>query len=357
MTRPALSALLAGAFRQGRALRGALVLLVALCAVGEAAAQTPGAFTRIGFGARGIGMGSGLVADVFSGTASPFYNPALSPLATQQTVDAAAAFLSLDRELQHAQFAFALPPRAGAAFGIIRAGVGEIDGRDASGYHTGELSTEESVVFATFGVRMGERVTGGFGLRFYRSDLLQGVSAPVTIGISAGLTARLSERLALGLAVDDLLARYSYDTSLALGGGGSRTSDRFPVRARLGGAYRLGERALLTAEVEAQSQGVEVRRLVTREIGGQPQTVLESQRQTYAAALGRLGAEVWLAEPFAVRAGVDRIGQDGLAGVSPALGFAVRRQLGELGVRADYAAVLEPHALGVMHVVAIRLDL
>jgi hypothetical protein len=332
-----------------------ILALLALVVATEVQAQTPGAFARVGFGARGIAMGGSLVADVFE-QASPFYNPALAPMAGSQNVDASVAFLSLDRELQHAQFAFQLPPRAGAALGIIRSGVSGIDGRDGSGYHTGELSTEESVVFATFGARLGGRSSAGFGLRFYRSDLIDGVNAPVTIGVSAGVTTRLTERLALGLAVDDLIARYSYDTS-PLGTGGGRTVDRFPVRFRLGGAYRLGERGLLTAEVEGQRQAVDVRRYVTRDFGGEPQQVLETDRRTYAQGLFRFGGEYWLAEPFAVRLGVDRIGRDGIAGASPAAGFAVRHRLGEVGLRADYTAVLEPYGLGVMHMVAIHLDL
>jgi hypothetical protein len=338
--------------------RWRLALLVALLAAGpasEAAAQAPGSFARIGFGARGIAMGGGLSADVFQ-QASPFYNPALSPLAGPQTVDAAAGFLSLDRELQHGQFTFRLPPRAGAAVGIIRAGVSGIDGRDASGYHTGELSTEESVVFATFGLAVSQRVSGGFGLRFYRSDLLEGVSAPVTLGLSMGLAARVSDRLAFGLAVDDLLARYSWDTAAL--GGASRTIDRFPVRVRFGSAYRLGEdRGLLTAEVEAQAIPAVVRRYVTREIGGQPQLSLSDERRTFGNALFRLGGEYWLAEPFALRLGIDRIGQDGLRGAAPAGGFALRHSLGEISGRVDYTIVLEPYGLGIMHMVALNLDL
>jgi hypothetical protein len=336
-----------------------ILSLIALCVMlpaAEVAAQAPGSFARVGFGARGIAMGGGLVADVFQ-EASPFYNPALAPMSGAQTVDAAAAFLSLDRELQHAQFSFRLPPRAGAAIGIIRAGVDGIDGRDASGYHTGELSTEESVVFAAFGLRLSDRVSAGFGVRFYRSDLLDGVSAPVTIGGSIGLAARVSERLAFGLAVDDLLARYSWDTS-PIGGGGGRTVDRFPVRFRLGSAYQLGDgRGLLTAEVEGRTHSAAIRRYATREPGGQPQLTIEDERLTLGAVLLRFGGEYWLAEPFGLRLGVDRIGEDGLRGAAPAAGFAVRHSLGEISARVDYTALLEPHGLGVMHMVALYIDL
>lgn len=335
---------------------GLLLALLAWLPATEVLAQAPGAFARIGFGARGIGMGGGLVADVFN-EASPFYNPALAPMAGAQAVDAAAGFLSLDRELQHAQFSFRLPPRAGAAVGIIRSGVDGIDGRDASGYHTGELSVEESVVFATFGLAFSDRVSGGFGVRFYRSDLLESISAPVTLAGSLGLTARVTENLAFGLAVDDLLARYSWDTS-ALGGAGSRTVDRFPVRFRFGSAYQLGEgRGVLTAEIEGRTRSAAIRRVMTRDPGGQPQQVIQDEQATLGKVLLRFGGEYWIAEPFSLRAGVDRVGQDGFSGATPAVGFGIRHTLGEISGRIDYTAVLEPYGLGVMHVVALYLDL
>lgn len=337
-------------------MRAALIALALAAPAADALAQGPGAFARVGFGARGIAMGGGLVADVFE-QASPFYNPALAPMAGAQAVDAAAAFLTLGRQLQHAQFSFRLPPHAGAAIGIIRAGVDGIDGRDASGYHTGELSTEESVVFATFGLRLSERLSAGFGVRFYRADLFDGVTAPVTLGGSLGVAFRASPQLALGLAIDDLLARYSWDTS-PIGGAGTRTVDQFPTRFRLGAAYRLAAgRGLLTAELEGQTRSAVVRRYVTREASGQPTVAAEDQLRTVGMMALRLGGEYWLVEAFGVRAGVDRIGKDGLAGAAPAAGFAVRHTLGEISARIDYTALLEPYGLGVMHMVAVHIDL
>jgi hypothetical protein len=70
----------------------------------------------------------------------------------------------------------------------------------------------------------------------------------------------------------------------------------------------------------------------------------------------RLGGELWLADAFAARAGVDRLGSD-LGAARPALGFAVKQRLGELDVRLDYAAVLEPYGTGLAHMATVRLGL
>lgn len=332
----------------------AALLLAALFAP-MASAQGTGAFARLGFGARGAAMGNALVADVFS-TTSPFYNPAHAPFATAQHVDATAGFLSLDRELQHAQFAFPLPPRAGAALGLVRAAVDGIDGRDASGYPTGELTAEETLVFAAFGIRIGERVHVGIGPRFYRNALAETAEAPNALAFSLGMTVRASDRLALGLVVDDLLGVYSWN----VGGeaGGTRTRDRFPTRVRLGAAHTFADgRLVVSAEAEARAQRSEVRRLVVRDFGGQPQETVISEDRTFVTGIGRLGAEWMLGEAFALRAGIDRLGEDGFEGASPSVGFAVRQALGELSGQAAYTAVLEPYGLGVLHLLSLRLDL
>ena len=46
-------------------------------------AGTPGAFTRLGFGARGMGMGNALTA-VVDGEITSFYNPAVTPFLTDR---------------------------------------------------------------------------------------------------------------------------------------------------------------------------------------------------------------------------------------------------------------------------------
>lgn len=333
------------------------LLAFLLFAAAPASAQYAGSYARLGFGARGIAMGGGLVADVFSG-ASPYYNPALAPRVERQGLDAAAGFLSFDRSLQYLQFAFPLPPRAGAAVGVVRAGVENIDGRDNSGYHTDDLSTEEYVIFAAFGARLSERVSGGLGLRFYHADLFEDVDPVVTLALSLGLAAQVSENLAFGLAVDDLLARYQWDTSDAFGDAGTQTTDRFPVRVHVGGAYRLaGGRGTITAEVETQITAVERRTERVSEIEGIPTVFTEEDRLRLSEVRLHLGGEYWLAQPFGVRLGVDRFGADGFDSASPAAGFAVRQPLGDIAARLDYTAVLEPYGLGVVHFVAVHLDL
>ena len=334
----------------------ALTLTLLAGSTPDVRAQAVGAFARMGFGARGVAMGNGLVADAF-GDASPYYNPALAPFTSRQNLAASAAFLSRDRELQFLQFAAPLRPQAGIALGLIHAGVSEIDGRDASGYHTRDLSTDEFAFFLAFGTRLGGRATAGVGLQLFRTDLFDELEPVISIGLDIGVTVRVTEQLRLGLAADDLLARYAWDTTPIYDEDGTTTRDRFPARLRVGGAYALMEgRVRLLAEVESRVTSAEARTRQTGLDGGGPVEIVESERLRLQSTHLRVGGEVFLSEPFALRAGLGGLGT-GNAGASPTAGFMVEQAVGSLIARAEYAFVLEPYAAGAMHLLTLKVFL
>lgn len=335
-----------------------LLLLVAVLGLASAAqAQYAGSFARFGFGARAISMGGALTADVFGG-ASPYHNAALAPDLPGQALDVSAALMSYDRELQHLQLSAPLRPNAGIAVGLVHAGVSGIDGRDGSGYHTEDYSTDEFGFFVAFGTRFSERIAAGIGLRLYRFDLFEGVDAPTSLGISLGVTGKVTENLAVAVAADDLLAKYDWDTSGVLGSAGNSRTDQFPVRLRAGAAYRLGENGIITAEVETQMQTVETERVTgVGTTAGVPSPTVMQEDLRFADVLFRVGGEYWLADPIGVRVGYDRLGASSFGAATPSAGFALRQQFGDLDARLDYAVVLEPFATGTMHVLTLHVEL
>lgn len=330
-----------------------LITLVMSCATPTTQAQYAGAFSRLPLGARSATVG-GLTADL-TGAASPYHNPALAPYQSGQGIEISTGLLAFNREWQALQVGAPLRPQAGLAAGIVRGAVTNIDGRDASGYHTGTLSTNELAFFVAFGSRFTEHVSGGLGLRLYRSNLVDGVDPATGLGISLGTAVAVTDRLSLGLAVDDLFARYEWNATAA--GGGSAT-DRFPVRIRTGASYASADgRGLFSADVEVQAQtdpfrspaGIEI-------IETTPASTDSSGTLRFAVVQARVGGEIWLAEPFAVRLGADRATGD-FAELRPSGGFGLVRQLGELNLRLDYAATLEPNASGITHLATLRLEL
>ncbi|MDT7856188.1 hypothetical protein RQM47_06020 [Rubrivirga sp. S365] len=352
MSRPALAAL------------AALALLVLLAAP-PAAAQGAGPFSRMGMGARSLAFPA-QVADL-SGYGSPYLNPALAPFQPSQAVELSAGILRFDREWQAVQVGSPLRPRSGFAGGVVHGGVSNIDGRDASGQPIdaptadGTYASDEYAFFVAFGTRFSDAVSAGLGLRLYRTQLLEGVRAPTAIGVSAGVTARPSERLALGLAVDDLFARYEWNES---GPVSASATDYFPVRVRGGAAYGLGSRgdgrprATVSAEVEVSVQPAESVRPAPAGVTDLSVTErTETLDYRLADVVGRAGGEVWITDEFAVRAGVDRVGAGEAGELRPGAGFGLQQRFGELDARIDYAAVLEPFGTGLMHMATVRLGL
>jgi len=332
-----------------------LLLLIALgvAVAAPAAAQDAGAFARYAFGARAIGMGGAQMADVWGG-ASPFHNPSLSPFVPAQSLDVSTSRMAFSRTIEAAQVATPLRPRSGVAAGFVHAGTTDIDGRDESGYHTSTMASDEYAFFLTFGTRFSERVSAGLGLRVYRAALPE-LRPSTSLGAGVGVTVRPSDRLAVALAVDDLFARYRIDAS-PLGGG--TVTDRFPTRVRLGAAWRTaGGNTTISAEGELRVRTVDVESPGgVIPIGtGISERTLDTEYQLAAGRL-RFGAETWLAEPFALRVGYDRLGAGAFGDAAPSAGFAVRRRLGEVYARLDYAAMFES-AGPPAHVVTLHVEL
>ncbi len=343
---------------------GRSALLIVVLGVGLAVGGTPspalgqdagaGAFSRLGFGARGMALGNALVADA-SADVSPHYNPALLPSASGQRISASAALLSFDRELQFLEFTTPLGPTAGIGLSLTHAGVNDIDGRNADGVHTETLSTDEFALSLAFGNRFADWFSVGTALTLYQSDLVPEVDPVRGFGVDLGVRVQATDRLSLGGTVNDLLAKYEWDASGI--GGGSHT-DRFPVRVHLGASYALlGERLRLLAEVESRSTERDRRASDILVTSGGPRQQSRTESFSLLDVRGRVGASFRLVDILEVRAGLDRIGVDGTTGLRPSAGFGVQQSVGNLDLRISYAATLEPYVRTVMNTGTVELFL
>ncbi|MDH4070281.1 MAG: hypothetical protein OEV30_07640, partial [Ignavibacteria bacterium] len=81
----------------------ALVLLTSTLAAGQIAGHA-GAYSRLGFGARGIGVGNAMTA-VASGDINGYYNPAVLPFSGYRSLSASFGILALDRRLNFLSYA------------------------------------------------------------------------------------------------------------------------------------------------------------------------------------------------------------------------------------------------------------
>jgi hypothetical protein len=285
-----------------------------------------GASMRMGFGARGISMGNAMTAVVGEETQA-YYNPAVVPFEISPTAVAAYGALSLDRKLNFLSYSQSLKPNAGISFSIINSGVGDIDGRDRDGNHTGTYSTSENAFAFSFGLKPDPRVSLGVSVKILYYSLYQDVTS-TTAGLDFGIIYRISDDFVLGAALQDVDAKYRWDTSHLYGDQlGNSYTDPFPLRKRIGISWRSDPYALLfSTEVEA--------------IGSQ--------------SFLRFGAEVGIVKSFFVRAGMDQVALNSDLPAKPSLGLEFRSSL-VWSPAIHYAYVFEPYSPSGIHIFSLSL--
>lgn len=286
-----------------------------------------GAPFRMGFAARGIGMGNALTA-VSSDNIDSYYNPALLPFQNLHTVLLSYGSLSLDRRLNFLSYTQHLNPDAGLSLAIINAGVSNIDGRDNDGVPTETYSTSENQFSLSFGLHPEKKLALGVSAKVLYYSLFTDVKS-TTFGFDVGALYKLSDELTLGIVVQDVLSKYKWNTSKIYGENGTSTEDRFPLRKRIGLSYYSSDWGfLLSGEFEW--------------IG--------------ALALSRFGAELELFSGLEIRGGIDQISFSGAVAAKPSVGFSVQTQVSKWNPRIDYAYVIEPYVAAGMHYLALSLS-
>lgn len=287
----------------------------------------PGAPMRLGFGSFGIGMGNAMVA-TRTATNAGYYNPALVAFQESRRAFASVGFLSLDRNLNFLSFSTPVPPSAGLSIGLINAGVSGIDGRNSDGLKTETYSTSENAFLLSFGARINENLGIGVSTKILYYSLYSEMSS-TTASFDFGFVYRLSEELTIGAAFQDIGSKYKWDSSKLYGTLGNTTTDFFPVRKRAGIAYTPAEIPLTAASEFELVAGI---------------------------LMAKAGAELFLTESFALRAGVDQIGVTHELAPRPSGGFSVQASVGSLQSFLSYAVVLEPYAPGALHLLTIGVE-
>lgn len=289
---------------------------------------TAGAFSRMGFGARGIGMGNAQTA-VTTGDLVGYYNPALLSWSEYRQASASFGILSLDRRLNFLSYSQPLRPNAGISAGIINAGVSNIDGRDADGEPTGPLKTSENEVFLSFSNRFKSGFSLGLTLKFLYYQLYTDVTSS-TVGIDVGLLVPVGDVLTIGATARDLNSKYRWDTATLYGQEGSSKTWDFPQLYTVGAAYKLPDSlGVMAVDLEV------------------------TNKQTITA---RFGVEIPLIPEMSVRGGMDRIDlKEKGNGVKPTVGFSARTSINSWTPAINYAFVVEPFSPTPTHIVSLSV--
>ena len=301
----------------------------------------PGAFSRIGFGARGIGMGNAMSA-VTEGNLVSYYNPALTVFQERNSFQTSYSFLSLDRSLNFVNFTRKFDfysakdsskPRstAGISIGIINSGVSNIDGRDNDGNQTGTLQTSENQFFLGLANKFSDRVSVGISLKFYYYKLYEQITA-TSFGIDIGALYKINSHFNLSVMISDLNSRYKWDTGPLYGtDGGTTTDNPFPLLKKIGLSYSNKDAKIIVAAEFESSNG--------------------------ETNIIRAGAEYNIIDRFYLRAGFDQFNiSNGDWPVKPSAGFSYFQQFGNIIVGVDYAFQIEQYSPQDRHIVGVNIN-
>ncbi|MCH8567906.1 MAG: hypothetical protein LAT67_06570 [Balneolales bacterium] len=317
-----------------------------------------GAYTRMGYGPRGIGMGNAMTA-VYHNSIYAHYNPALASRITKPQFDIAASSMSFDRSLNMASGSFFLPPNAGLSFGLLHAGVSDFDGRTTSGLPTGDFSTNELSAFLAFGLNPGKRLGLGFSAKLFHANFSSDIDNPLGFGIDIGFIYQATEFLSIAGTVQDIFSSYAWNASPLFGGSLAQRTDNFPTRYKLGAAYNFPQTGLLVStEFETRTQRSNVVMRTVDPNLPNPVTRRSTEEIITGSSQYRAGAEYDLHERVQVRTGLQI---NDLTNVSetvlPSAGFSLWLPLRNFNSYIDYAFVREPEGIAYMHMFGLRIEL
>lgn len=302
----------------------------------------PGSFARMGFGARGMGMGNAMLA-VTTGSLVAYYNPAISVIQEGNSFQTSYSFLSLDRSLNFLSFTRKFdfyskkdPEKtkptstAGVSAGIINKGVSDIQLRDNEGNVTGSFNETEDQFFVGVANRFSQKIAVGILVKYYYNKIYNDVSASA-LGLDIGVTYFASDNFTIAAAIADINAKYKWDTSNIYGQDGNSTTDKFPLLKKIGVSYRIDNPSIIAAlELESSNAGT-----------------------NYL----RIGAEYNIFEGLFLRSGVDRLNLSNAdTPPRPAFGFSYIHEIGGVMAGIDYAFVIEPYSPADQHIVGINVN-
>jgi hypothetical protein len=301
----------------------------------------PGAFSRMGFGARGMGMGNALSA-VTEGNLVSYYNPALSVFQQDNSFQTSYSFLSLDRSLNFLNFtrrfdfysskdSSKVPSgTAGVSVGIINSGVRNIDGRDNDGNKTGELTTSENQFFVGFANKFSKKFALGISVKVYYYKLYEQITS-TGVGLDIGALYILNKHWNISFMLADLNSQYKWDTSPIYNEQGSTSTNKFPTLKKIGTSYTNDEYGIIvSAELESSNGGTNIL---------------------------RGGIEYNIFKDLYLRGGIDQVNlSNSDYPVNPSLGFSYFKSFDNIRVGVDYAFVVEPYSSQDRHIVGLNIN-
>lgn len=317
---------------------------------------TAAAYSRMGFGARGIALGNAGGAVTLEGEYHPYYNPAVLGFAEFYAASATVTYLPLDRRLNFLSFTGKIGPEAAIGFAWINAGVTNIDGRDRDGNATETLSASENLFMLSFSQRPDENLSLGLSLRGYLASLYENVQNTFSLGFDIGALYRVykDEKTVfnIGAFIGDIASKYEWNTAPIYDQQGVTSNDKLPLAYKLSAALSrekfFGMKTILIAsEVHLLSKTFDGLQTTFVSQNG----ILVQQNETVELSKSELhlkfGVMIQPIRELRLRFGIDRLGLQGVALTEIArasAGFTIEYPIQEYLATIDYAILFEPYA-------------
>ncbi len=187
----------------------------------------PGVFTRIGVGARAMGMGRAFTA-IANDASSAYWNPAGLGMLTMTEVMGNVSILSMDRRYNYAVVAFPLKTMGTIGISWVNLNTGEIEERNEWNQIGEIFSNSENGYYLSWGLPFNKMIHIGGSAKYLTHNLAGYHSAG--FGFDAGILVEPFEMLRFGVSVHDLYTKVKWDTESGL-------EETYPFAVRIGGAY------------------------------------------------------------------------------------------------------------------------
>lgn len=292
------------------------VIAILMSVVLLIAAEPTGAhFLKIGVGARPTAM-AGAFVSIAEGAEAGYWNPA--GLTQTENIQLTAMHLQWSSDIMYEYIAFARNFENLGTFGasIFYLNIGEFDARDEFGQPLPGFSAYDVCGMVSFGRAINDQFNLGANIKFFQEK----IGDDNALGYAMDIGGLYSlDKLSFGLNFQNLSMKMKFD----------QEEFYLPMSAQLGVSYRpLGSQLIVALDGDYQ--------------------VLNERGSV------RFGAEYWIQEILAVRAGYQYKTKDDELGAINGLGAGLGIKHRQFGIDYGY----EPSAeLGDIHRISLKLNL
>jgi hypothetical protein len=327
-----------------------------------------GAFSRMGFGAKGMSMSnamSSVTATEFG--AHSYYNPAIAATildddenSINQKYDLSTAVMEFDRNMYMASASFEIPPSAGLSLNLLSSTVSDLEERSQSGYYNGTFDAVELQFQGNFGIAVSKLLKLGIGIKMNYANYHPDADAAYGMGLDAGFILTPLSNWNLSLAVKDVLTSYRWNVDDIYGTDSSNQQiDEVPTRLILGTSYFLDKyNLLLSLDFENLIATSDVQEKTFQTFLGYPSYRTSESTITGSSQKLSFGTRYRAHEFISVSGGYSIHNLSYMdESDSFSAGFSLHLPLAGYSPTVDYAFVSEPGGFSSFHVLSLSINL